>query len=88
MTDKTTMDDVKAKVWAACDTFRGVLDASEYKDFILPFLFVKYISDTWKEHYEEARERYGEDEVRIRRRMKRERFVLPTANIKSLPASG
>ena len=26
---KTTLDDVKRKAWAACDTFRGVLDASE-----------------------------------------------------------
>jgi hypothetical protein len=32
---KTTLDDVKRKAWAACDTFRGVLDASEYKNYVL-----------------------------------------------------
>ncbi|MGQ0665261.1 MAG: type I restriction-modification system subunit M [Pseudomonadota bacterium] len=77
MADQTTLDDVKRIAWAACDTFRGVIDASEYKDFILVFLFLKYVSDVWKEHYEKAKERYGGDDVRIRRRMERERFVLP-----------
>ena len=74
---KTTIDDVKRRAWAACDTFRGALDASEYKDYVLATLFWKYISDVWKEHYEEARKRYGDDEARLRRRMERDRFVLP-----------
>ena len=77
MLDAKKIDEVRNTVWAACDTFRGVLDASEYKDFILPFLFLKYISDVWKEHYATLQERYGDDEGRIHRRMKRERFVLP-----------
>lgn len=77
MLDIKKIDEVRNTVWAACDTFRGVLDASEYKDFILPFLFLKYISDVWKEHYAELQKRYGDDEERIRRRMERERFVLP-----------
>jgi type I restriction enzyme M protein len=77
MTDKTTLDDVKRIAWAACDTFRGVIDGSEYKDFILVFLFFKYVSDVWKEHFADAKARYGGDDVRVRRRMDRERFVLP-----------
>src|SRR5690554_8002812 len=40
-------------------------------------LFLKYISDVWAEHYAELKERYGADEKRIRRRLERERFVLP-----------
>jgi type I restriction enzyme M protein len=77
MLESKKMDEVKNTVWSACDTFRGVLDASEYKDYILVFLFVKYISDVWKEHYAALEERYGQDEERMRRRMERERFVLP-----------
>ena len=77
MAEKTTLDDVKRIAWAACDTFRGVIDASEYKDFVLVFLFWKYVSDVWKERYEEAMARYGGDPVRVARRMERERFVLP-----------
>ena len=79
MTDQTTLslDDLKRRLWAACDTFRGVLDPSEYKDFILVMLFVKYVSDVWEAHAADARARYGEDEERVRRRLDRERFVLP-----------
>lgn len=74
---KTTKDDVFRKAWAACDTFRGLIDASEYKDYVLVTLFWKAISDTWREHYEEMKARYGGDEERLLRRMDRERFVLP-----------
>jgi type I restriction enzyme M protein len=73
----TSLDDVKRIAWAACDTFRGVVDPSEYKDYVLVFLFLKYITDVWDEHYAEAKARYGEDDERIRRRMERERFFLP-----------
>lgn len=77
MADRTTLDDVKRIAWAACDTFRGVIDASEYKDFILVFLFYKYVSDVWKEHYQEADQRYKGDQLRVERKMARERFVIP-----------
>jgi len=44
-------------------------------------LFVKYISDVWKDHYEVYRKQYGDDDIRIRRKLERERFVLPFAEI-------
>jgi type I restriction enzyme M protein len=74
---KTTKEDVFRKAWAACDTFRGLIDAAEYKDYVLVTLFWKSISDVWREHYDETKARYGGDEERLRRRMERERFVLP-----------
>jgi type I restriction enzyme M protein len=74
---KTTKDDVFRKAWAACDTFRGLIDASEYKDYVLVTLFWKAISDTWREHYDDTKARYGGDKARLLRRMERERFVLP-----------
>lgn len=69
--------DVNNAAWAACDTFRGVMDAAGYKDYILVMLFLKYISDVWQDHYEEYRKQYGDDDVRIRRKLERERFFLP-----------
>jgi len=74
--------DINNAAWAACDTFRGVVDPAQYKDYILVMLFVKYISDVWKSHYEEYRQHYGDDDTRIRRRLERERFVLPYAELK------
>ena len=40
-------------------------------------LFLKYISDLWNDHLETYRQQFGGDEARIRRRLERERFVLP-----------
>src|SRR5690625_4960219 len=41
-------------------------------------LFLKYISDIWTEHYAELRGQFGEDDERIRRRLDRDRFILPS----------
>jgi len=79
---KIDQKDVNNAAWAACDTFRGVVDPAQYKDYILVMLFVKYISDVWKDHYEAYRKQYGDDDVRIRRKLERERFVLPYAELK------
>lgn len=70
-------DLINKTLWSACDTFRGSFDSSEYKNYILVFLFVKYLSDIWKDTYEEYKKEYGADDAIIQRKMKRERFVLP-----------
>ncbi len=77
MTDQLTQQQINQTAWAACDTFRGVVDAGQYKDYILVMLFLRYISDLWNDHIETYRARYGGDETRIRRRLERERFILP-----------
>ena len=82
MTSKINQKDINNAAWAACDTFRGTVDPAQYKDYILVMLFVKYISDVWKDHYEEYRKQYGDDDTRIRRKLERERFVLPVVEIK------
>ena len=66
---QTTQQQVNQTAWAACDTFRGVVDAGQYKDYILVMLFLKYISDLWNDRVERFQERYGGDEARIRRRL-------------------
>jgi len=72
-----SQDEINSILWNACDTFRGTIDASEYKNYLLVMLFVKYVSDVWTEHYEKLKEQYGDDRERILRRLERERFVLP-----------
>lgn len=83
MSVKIEQKDINNAAWAACDTFRGVVDPAQYKDYILVMLFVKYISDVWADHYEKYRQQYGDDDARIRRKLERERFVLPYAELKN-----
>ena len=46
-----TQEDINRTVWKASDTFRGVIDPSQYKDYILTMLFLKYVSDVYKSKY-------------------------------------
>ncbi len=39
--------DLYASLWASCDELRGGMDASQYKDYVLTLLFVKYVSDKY-----------------------------------------
>lgn len=36
-----------SSLWASCDELRGGMDASQYKDYVLVLLFIKYISDKY-----------------------------------------
>ena len=39
--------DLYSSLWASCDELRGSMDASQYKDYVLFMLFIKYISDKY-----------------------------------------
>lgn len=39
--------DLYSSLWASCDALRGGMDASQYKDYVLSILFIKYISDKY-----------------------------------------
>ena len=36
-----------SSLWASCDELRGGMDASQYKDYVLVLLFIKYVSDKY-----------------------------------------
>lgn len=77
MNDRINQDEVNKAVWAACDTFRGTVSPDIYKDYVLTILFLKYISDVWRDHYETYQTEYGNAPALITEMMKNERFVLP-----------
>lgn len=77
MKEPISQDEINSVVWRACDTFRGAVDPSEYKNYILTMLFLKYLSDLWKDKKREYEERYKGDAERMKRALSRERFVLP-----------
>ncbi len=73
---KPTTDEINAALWSACDSFRGSIDSQGYKDYILAFLFFKYLSDKYRDKYNEFKMQYGEDEELIQRKLSREPFIL------------
>jgi type I restriction enzyme M protein len=36
-----------SSLWSSCDELRGGMDASQYKDYVLVLLFIKYVSDKY-----------------------------------------
>ena len=72
----TTQSDIENVLWSACDTFRGKIDSSRYKDYILSMLFVKYLSDVHKE----TKEKYLRQQIQKRKR--KNNFYYPKKEAK------
>lgn len=72
-----TQDELNKLLWNAADSARGVVDGSVFKDYILAFLFFKYISDIKQAEVKKLKDRYGDDKDRIALKLKNARFVLP-----------
>ena len=72
----TRYEDIKATLWKAAGTFRGSIDAANYKDYVLTMLFLKYLDDTYKENLRALVARYNGNEIRIERAKKNLPFVL------------
>ena len=63
----TNAKDITSKLWEMANRLRGTMDASEYKNYILPFMFYRYLSENQHEylvnnHLEEFYEVEDEDE--------------------------
>lgn len=74
---KYTQDEINNKLWAAADSSRGTVDGGVFKDYILAFLFYKYISDLHLKEKNKLIERYGNDKDRIALKMRNARFSIP-----------
>ncbi len=76
-TTPISQDEINNILWKACDTFRGTVDPSQYKDYILVMLFVKYISDVHQDHFDEFMLKYKGDKTRVLRQLDKDKFKLP-----------
>lgn len=76
----TTKQNIEKVLWSACDSFRGKIDSSRYKDYILSMLFVKYLTDVYNETKANYIKQYNGDERRVERAMSRERFVMDSTS--------
>ena len=75
-TSPITQDEINNILWKACDTFRGTVDPSQYKDYILVMLFVKYISDVHQDHFDEFMLNNKGNKTRVLRQLDKDRFKL------------
>ncbi len=52
--DRLSQKELESYLWGAATLLRGLIDASDYKQYIFPLLFFKRLSDVWDEDYREA----------------------------------
>ena len=65
---KTSKRDIENALMRGADSLRDTIDAANYKDYVLPLMFVKYLSDTYREKVEELAKHY--DGARLERQKK------------------
>jgi type I restriction enzyme M protein len=58
-----TTAELHAILWSAADKLRGSMDASQYKDFVLGLVFLKYVSDAFAERREQIRAELAREQV-------------------------
>lgn len=56
MSEHLSQKELESFLWGAATLLRGLIDASDYKQYIFPLLFFKRLSDVWDEDYREAYE--------------------------------
>lgn len=54
----TTKKDIENALMRGADTLRDTIDAANYKDYVLPMMFVKYLSDSYREEVEKLEKQY------------------------------
>lgn len=54
MSTHLSQKELESYLWGAATLLRGLVDASDYKQYIFPLLFFKRLSDVWDEDYQQA----------------------------------
>ena len=70
----TTRKDIETALMRGADSLRDTIDASNYKDYVLPIMFVKYLSDSYQEELEKLQTKY--DGERLERQKKYLPFII------------
>ncbi len=56
-----TQQELERRLWDAANSLRGPVDPADFKTYVFPMLFWKWISDTWDHEHAEAVDDYGEN---------------------------
>lgn len=77
---KLTQQDLESRLWGAANALRGPVDPADFKTYVFPMLFWKWISDTWVHEHDEAVDMYG-DELTDEIEADYHRFVVPSGSL-------
>lgn len=56
-----TQQELESRLWDAANALRGPVDPADFKTYVFPMLFWKWISDTWVYEHDRAIDEYGDD---------------------------
>jgi len=56
-----TQQELVSRLWDAANSLRGPVDPADFKAYIFPILFFKWISDNWDWEHARAVEEFGDD---------------------------
>lgn len=72
---KLSQRELESYLWGAATLLRGLVDASDYKQYIFPLMFFKRLSDVWDEDFQKAFEETGDKGYATD--TANDRFVIP-----------
>lgn len=72
---KLSQRELESYLWGAATLLRGLVDASDYKQYIFPLMFFKRLSDVWDEDYQKAFEESSDKGYAIA--TANDRFIIP-----------
>lgn len=74
---KISQEELNSTLWAAADSSRSNVDSSIFKDYVLSFLFYKYLSDQHKKERSSLTEKFGDNKERLANKLELARFKVP-----------
>ena len=87
MSTVLSQQELESFLWGAATRLRGLIDASDYKQYIFPLLFFKRLSDVWDEDYQGAFEETGDEDYALA--TANDRFEIPQGahwnDVRSVP---
>ena len=76
MSRQLSQRELESYLWGAATLLRGLVDASDYKQYIFPLMFFKRLSDVWDEEYRQALDETGDEGYATD--TANDRFIIPT----------
>lgn len=87
MSSHLSQRELESYLWGAATLLRGLVDASDYKQYIFPLLFFKRLSDVWDEDYGQAFDETGDTDYATA--TANDRFTIPEGahwkNVRTAP---